>query len=223
MEYLSYVALTLRWLMLASGLVLGASIFLSDFLSIYRNPVAIDFLKGKLLGLSGGLLLLKLFSEVGIRSWLQYQAFAAGAPGQYLLPPHEPISYFLGYITFHFVLWRILGLAFGALVFAGLMVRWPKSAALQQRLNVPEIYLLSFGIAAAGWPQLLVFLAATAIFYVTILIVLTAISFVKRSPQMPRFPLAIPLMLALLPALPFGNPILIALNLDFLRISLFSF
>jgi len=220
------IVLVFRWLMLASGILLGASISLSDLRAKQGQTLLLGFGPAKLrfaMVASLAALMFTLIAEMAIRSWLQYQAFAAGGPGQYLLPPHQPISYFLNYATFHFVLWRALGLALGVLVLAGLLVKWPKSAALQQRLSIGEIYLLAFGIAAAGWPNLLVFIVAAAALYATILFALTLWAFLRKQGAMPRFPVALPLTLALIPALLFGAPILDALNLDFLRISLFSF
>ena len=82
------IVLVFRWLMLASGILLGASISLSDLRAKQGQTLLLGFGPAKLrfaMVASLAALMFTLIAEMAIRSWLQYQAFAAGGPGQYLI------------------------------------------------------------------------------------------------------------------------------------------
>lgn len=127
----------------------------------------------RLLIFFGGMLLLYLIAEPAIYSWLQYRTWQLDPLSRHLLPPYHAPSYFLGYVFFHFWLWRLLGAGITVCVFL-LADRFIVRPSDGFRMNREEAVVIAFGIALAGWPYLLFYLFALLLFYFLILLSLTA-------------------------------------------------
>lgn len=91
-----------------------------------------------------------------ILSWGQFKAWQAGFLGQYLLPPHNNIAYFLGYAWAHFWASVVLSFAGAVALFALLrLLMWLRPMWLYD--DEPFLGLVSFLIS--GWPGGLLMLA----------------------------------------------------------------
>lgn len=107
-----------------------------------------------------GVLLLFLFFLLfrsGTYSVGQYLTWRSGPPGIYFLPPHQPMSYFVGYV------WQRFGKESATTLFlAGAVFLLVKIANLLTRDRLfydEEPYFAAIAILAAGWPGSVVVLA----------------------------------------------------------------
>lgn len=107
-----------------------------------------------------GILLLFLFLLLlrsGTYSVGQYLAWKSGPPGIYFLPPHQAMSYFVGYV------WQRFGKESATTLFlAGAVFLLVKSANLLTRDRLfydEEPYFAAIAILAAGWPGSVIVLA----------------------------------------------------------------
>lgn len=170
-----------------------------------------------------------IVGEPLLRTWAQYQVWHTNPAGKYFLPPHQPWSYFAGYVFIHFWFWRSLGIVVAGIVFvlAEFTIVRPSQGF---RMNRGEALLIAFGITLAGWPYLLVYLVALLLLYTAILALFEfRFRMVQRSvpqssaqaatpPEPPRFPVALPATLALL-VIPFAHWLIMFAGLGVLRVT----
>ncbi|OHA50094.1 MAG: hypothetical protein A2991_03930 [Candidatus Terrybacteria bacterium RIFCSPLOWO2_01_FULL_58_14] len=207
-----------RLIVLASGLLLGASFVLGDA----SSPAITGRMRKFSHPLLGGAFLLVAVLIVGeptTFSWWQYQAWAADPRSQLLLPPTAPISYFLSYVFLHFWVWRILG-GIIALAFFLLADRFIIRPSQGFRMNRREAALIAFGMMLSGWPYLLVYFSAVLLLYVFILVGMRMVPRFRKTGEA-RFPVALPATLALL-IIPWAHDIIVALGLTVLRVTVLS-
>jgi hypothetical protein len=223
--FIKKIVAWMRIITLASGILLGASrIFADGKWHIAKS------LEKWLIRISLFFLLLLLLAEPGARTWIQYRTWAADPAAKFLLPPHQPWTYFGKYAFTHFVLWRLIGIVLAFVIFV-LAYRFIVRPSEGFRMNRDEALLIAFGIALAGWPYCLIYLTALLILYALILLLLSMFRVVPRwlhrsgvprgsaiADEAPRFPIALPATLALL-IIPFANSILTALGLTVLRVT----
>ena len=217
----------LRFVTLASGIFLGASVF---FGAQHQNYRALGTIISRVIPpfrpmavVAATSILALLLFEPAIRSWLQYALWATTPQSRGLMPPYTPISYYFGYVFFHFWLWRVLGMLFAGLMWYSVyafFVKRTNSLLMDRR----EAFLLAFGIALSGWPNFLVYLVTFLLLYVLFLMAFTTTQKLGgRGGEAVRFPVSPFLTLALIPAVLYGNMILKAIGLgSILRVSLYG-
>lgn len=212
--------ISVRYLALASGIFLGASLMLyqkansnSDAIDRNANAEGSQRKKKWFWYITFGLLALVVVGEPLLRSWLQYEAWSGNPQSKFLLPPHQPISYFLGYSMRHFFIWRWVAFGIAAVLYL-LADRFIVRPSRGFKLNRNENFLIAFGVALAGWPYLLVYLVVLLLLYAVMLAGFMAFS---RSASV-RFPIVLPATVALL-IIPFGPAIIAALGLNVLRVT----
>ncbi len=109
------------------------------------------------IGVFASLYLAKSFYLV----WLQYVTWQADAFSQFLLPPHQPITYFWQYVWTHFLIplpWT-LG---GAVAMGGIIL--VLGALSRGRMIDPHDALLAiFGSLIVGWPDMLGYILVTLV------------------------------------------------------------
>ena len=224
-----------RMFALASGVLFGASVFVGDKDRNYSTSGTIvsprrwitfkNFVPPwrPMVLVAATSIFALLFFEPAIRSWLQYALWKTTSQSHGLLPPYSPISYYLGYAFFHFWLWRILGVLFAGLAWWGayaFFVRRTQGLLMDRR----EAFLLAFGTALSGWPNLLVYLVTFLLLYVLFLLVLTIKQKAgRKGGEGARFPVSPFLTLAMFPTALYGSAILNAIGLgSILRVSLYG-
>jgi hypothetical protein len=81
-------------------------------------------------------------------SFAQYSIWKIGNYG--LLPPHQSISYFLGYAWYHFFKASIFSMVFSFILFSGMVVM--NRMAGNRFFYKEEPYLAAFGALSIKWP-----------------------------------------------------------------------
>ncbi len=87
--------------------------------------------------------------------WLQYVVWQEDKFGAFLLPPNQPIGYFLQYVWTHFLMdlpW-IFG---GALILAGIVLVL-NIVSKGRMVDGTDALLAIFGALIAGWPNMLAY------------------------------------------------------------------
>lgn len=87
----------------------------------------------------------------------------SGPPARFLLPPYEPISYYLFYITTRFWLPYLLSLAFSGIAF--LTAKYLNKRFDNRFFYDEEPYIIALGMFLSGHPFWLGFLIITGIVY----------------------------------------------------------
>ncbi|MBI4692153.1 MAG: hypothetical protein HY773_01785 [Candidatus Terrybacteria bacterium] len=149
------------------------------------------------------------FFYAGILTWLQYYVWSHNEFSRLLLPPHQPIKYFLQYSWTHF--WFNAVLSVGAAFLFWLLLRMLKKyqeSFFEQ--GEPEIGFLCSLIV--GWPNFIIF--APLAFILMILISLFQTIFLKKF----HTAFSISFLLAALAVLFFGSRLVDILGLGVLRI-----
>lgn len=98
---------------------------------------------------------LAYIARSGYLVWLQYVTWKNDDFGKFLLPPNQPISYFLEYVWTHFLMdlpW-IFG---GALVLAGIVLVLG-IISKGRMVDGTDALLAVFGALIAGWPNMLAY------------------------------------------------------------------
>lgn len=189
---------TARLLMLASGILLGASFWLS-VPPLQRNRKWL----WRLVALSA---LWAVLGEPFFRGWQQYLAWNASEQTRYLLT--ETPGYIYGYSFGRFALWRWIA-AVAAIVLYWLSLQFVVKPSSGQKLNRAEALLIAFGVLVAGWPGFVLYLMTLLLLYIGILMFHT-----MRGGSDMRFPVIIPATLALM-AVPFIQHLLVWLSNTF--------
>jgi len=107
--------------------------------------------------------ILVIFILLLLFSFLQFTEWKNSEVSQYLLPPHQPISYFIFHSFNQFFLSYLLSFGF-ALVFlysAKIFNRKYK----ERFFEIEEPYLGALGIFLSGWPGLLFYIIFLLVFY----------------------------------------------------------
>lgn len=145
-------------------------------------------------------------------SAFQYYAWLHGEGiSQYLLPPYQPISYFLGYSWQHFIFSPVVGIAVSFLIVAyfGLLNRIFK----KQYLDFEDTLILMSGAMIVGWPNVVVYLGIA--FMLTIFKMLY-LYYIKH--EMIRVPLTGALILAAFLTLLVGDYLVQVLQIGWLKV-----
>lgn len=144
---------------------------------------------------------------------LQYYAWSqdGNGIGQYLLPPYQPISYFLGYSWQHFIFSPVIGVVVSFLIVAyfGLLNRFFK----RQYLDFEDTLILMSGAMIVGWPNVIVYLGVTFLLTIFKMIYLY---YIKH--EMLRVPLTGAMILAAFITLLIGERLVQVFSLGFLNV-----
>lgn len=136
-------------------------------------------------------------------SWLQYQVWRDGGFTAYLLPPHQPWSYFIRYAAFNFWLADVLALAVAGVIYGVFFIfDYFKKGAISEK-DLGLVLLLTLLV---GWPKSLIFVPL----FLALAIIFVAVSkiFFKNN----RIYLTWPLMLAALAVSLFGKEMIVFLS-----------
>lgn len=95
-------------------------------------------------------------------SVIQYRTWESNPLSQYFLPPHQDISYFLGYVGARFFGPWIL--AFVASLFFSWVARFFNKKFNERFFEKEEIELIALGTFLTGWPGFLFYLGVILIF-----------------------------------------------------------
>ena len=141
-------------------------------------------------------LVVLLLLRAALRILFQYVLFRSSLQGTYLLPPHAPMSYFLGYSFTHHLAWMLLTFA-SVFVIAAVLYGFSRLKRTQGRRlwQDGEEFLFLNLMLLAGWPLVLPYVAAGLIFAVLISGVRTGM-FRNQSPLniLPAFLLLLPVV-----------------------------
>lgn len=137
----------------------------------------------------------------GVLSWLQYYVWSHNEFSKLLLPPHQPIKYFLQYSWTHF--WFNVVLVIASSFAFYLLLRFFEETE-------PELGFLCALIV--GWPNFIVFAALA--FILMILISFFRTIFLKKF----HTAFTLPFLLAALAVLLFGSKLVDILGLGVFRI-----
>lgn len=134
-----------------------------------------------------------------------------GGVGEYLLPPYQPIDYFLRYSWQHF----ILSPAIGLLASLGLVLYfWTLNKIFKKQfLDFEDTLILISGAMIAGWPNMVIYIGIA--FTLTILRIFY-LFYVKR--EMRRIPMTAALIIAAFITLLAGEKLVEILNIGFLKV-----
>ncbi|TAN58523.1 hypothetical protein EPN15_00715 [Patescibacteria group bacterium] len=88
-------------------------------------------------------------------AWLQYVVWQGDKMGQFLLPPHQPISYFWQYVWTHFLM--DLPWIFGGAAMLGIIVLVIGIISKGRMADAIDAQLAVFGALIVGWPNMLSF------------------------------------------------------------------
>ncbi len=145
-----------------------------------------------------------------VLSGLQYNLWSKAVPSKFLLPPHTPITYFLGYVWYHFFYRSVIAIV-ASFILGGML--WFMNQDFENRFMEPyEIPLFVLGGLIAGWPYFLVYLLGGLLFALILGIILR----VTRGTE--RVSLALPFFLAAGIALAIGDILAPLLFLDRIQI-----
>lgn len=149
----SFVLEFLPWLV--SGLVL--MLFLGIQIGAKFSEKISPLFTSRLLGLGILFLLAVRLIKTGLEFYGTYYLWLASAPSRYLLPPHTPLSYFLGYGWQRFLKDDVFAFAVAAGLFLAIVLlnRFFEERFFYQE----EPYLAVLGALAVGWPNWSLFLA----------------------------------------------------------------
>ena len=121
-----------------------------------------------------------ILALIGLEAHLLYSNWSEGSITQFLLPPHEPISYFLGrFLRFSF--WPWIAAAFGGAVIAWLSHKL--NAKFDERFfEEEEIPLFALGAFLSGYPGILLY-AVTILLLELFLTIIYSIAGWGRAPM----------------------------------------
>lgn len=155
-----------------------------------------------------GVIIFRVF-YAGVLTWLQYYVWSHNEFSKLLLPPHQPIKYFLWYSWTHFWfnVFLSVGVAFLFWLLLRLLKKYQESFFEQEELEIGFLCSL-----IVGWPNFIIFVAMA--FILAILISSFQAIFLKKfhTALSPFF------LLAALAVLFFGSKLVDILGLGVLRI-----
>lgn len=155
---------------------------------------------------------LTVIAKIIFASGMQYYIWKYSENvSQYLLPPHQPINYFLRYSWQHFIMSPTIGILASlglVLYFLTLNIIFKK-----QYLDLEDMLILVSGAMIVGWPNLIVYLGIA--FVLTILRIFY-LFYVKR--EMRRVPMTAALIIAAFITLLIGEKLVEILNIGFLKV-----
>ena len=102
-----------------------------------------------------GFFIIAYLVRSGYLVWLQYVVWQEDKFGAFLLPPNQPISYFLQYVWTHFLMdlpWIFGGalILFGIVLVLGIVSKG-------RMVDSTDALLALFGALIAGWPNMLAY------------------------------------------------------------------
>lgn len=105
-----------------------------------------------------------VFSVAGIYSYLQFNAWhSSPSLSQYLLPPYQPINYFVFYVFARYWSNYVLSFLFSLLALTG--ARWLNERFGERFFYLEEPYLIASVIAVIGNPLWLFYLITVLVVY----------------------------------------------------------
>ncbi len=137
----------------------------------------------------------QIIASVGLQYYVWSQD---GGMGEYLLPPHQPLSYFLGYSWQHFILSPVIGVVIASLI---VLYFWILNRIFKkQYLDFEDMLILASGSMIVGWPGVVVYLSIA--FVLTILRIMY-LYYIKK--EMQRVPMTAALIIAIFLTLLIGD------------------
>lgn len=150
----------------------------------------------------------QIIASVGLQYYVWSQD---GGIGEYLLPPHQPLSYFLGYSWQHFILSPVIGLAISFLI---VLYFWILNRIFKkQYLDFEDMLILASGSMIVGWPGVVVYLSIA--FVLTILRIIY-LYYIKK--EMQRVPMTAALIIAIFLTLLIGEKLIQIFQIGFLNV-----
>lgn len=145
-------------------------------------------------------------------SLLQYYWWAnSGGLSEYLLPPHQPITYFLRYSWQHFILSPIIGIVVAFLIAAYFLLL--NRIFKKQYVDFEDMLILVSGAMIVGWPNLVIYIGIA--FSLTIFRIFY-LFYIKR--EMKRVPLTGALIIAAFLTLLVGDYLVQLLQIGWLKV-----
>jgi len=112
------------------------------------------------------LVIVFLFLQAGFLTFLQYFSFKSTPPGMYLLPPYQPITYFLSYVWLHFWAGPVAAVGFSLVSgFAAWVLNYLRGERFFEK---EEIFLLALAGLTSGWPNFLMYLGLAIILMILV-------------------------------------------------------
>lgn len=140
-----------------------------------------------------------LFLQAGFLTFLQYFSFKSAPPGMYLLPPYQPITYFVSYVWLHF--WAAPVAAVGFSLVSGFGAWVLNYVGRERFFEKEEIFLLALAGLTSGWPNFLMYLGLTII----LMILVNLVNLIIYRDSQHRLPSGLFIIAAALIILIFGN------------------
>lgn len=155
---------------------------------------------------------LTVIAKIIFASGLQYYLWRyGGGVSEYLLPPHQPISYFARYSWQHFILSPAIGIFVS---FALVLYFWILNKIFKrQYLDFEDTLILMSGAMIVGWPNLIIYLSIA--FLLTILRIFY-LYFIKKEAR--RIPMTAALIIAAFITLLIGEKVIETLQIGWLRV-----
>lgn len=139
-------------------------------------------------------------------TYATYSLWSYTVPSKYLLPPYQPISYFLQYSFFHFFISFFLALALGFVVGGILFFLKFRRPDL---LMPGDLALFVTGVLLVRWPMALLYIGA--LFLGGILLLLLQ-RYIIRGEE--KFVFSVHILFWILPFLFFGNELIVFLGMS---------
>lgn len=134
-----------------------------------------------------------------------------GGFSQYLMPPYQPITYFLGYSWQHYIMLPFIGLLVSGLL---VLYFWVLNKIFKkQYLDFEDMLILVSGALIVGWPNLVAYLT---IAFVLTLLRIFYLFYIKREIQ--RVPITSALIIAAFITLLIGDYLVGILSIGFLKV-----
>lgn len=155
---------------------------------------------------------LTVILKIFLASGLQYYVWKNGdGVSQYLLPPYQPFSYFLGYSWQHFILSPAIGLLISFLL---VLYFWVLNKIFKrQYLDFEDMLILVSGAMIVGWPNITAYLIIT---FILMMFRILYLFYVKR--EMQRAPITSALIIAAFLTLLIGDYLMQVLQLGWLKV-----
>lgn len=149
------------------------------------------------------------FIYAGVLTKMQYALWLDNDFTRYLLPPHQPIRYFIGYAWTHFWLGAVISVGMPLIVFLFFVIL---RKIKKEALGGEEAGIIFLTSLVAGWPNIIIFLPLAFIFAL-----LTAV-FRKIFLKDDHISVSLPFLLAALIIILFGDYLFSHIGLPELKI-----
>lgn len=155
---------------------------------------------------------LTVILKIILSSGFQYFTWSkSDGIGKYLIPPYQPVDYFLGYSWQHFIFSSAIGILVSAML---VLYFWSLNKIFKKKyLDLEDMLILVSGAMIVGWPNIIIYLSMA--FSLTILRMLY-LFYIKR--EMRRIPITAALIIAAFITLLAGDYLAQVLQIGWLRV-----